>query len=42
MLQELSSTSQIMPLSALVKIFFIACIALLPVMFKEWLRKKLD
>ena len=42
MLQELTTTKDIVPLTSVLKIAVIGSLALLPVLFKDRLKKKLD
>lgn len=42
MLLELSSTRQIVPLTSVVKLMGIASLALIPVVFNNWIKKKID
>lgn len=42
MLQELTTTKDILPLSSVVKIAILGSLALLPVLFRDTLKKKLD
>ncbi len=42
MLQELSSTGDIVSMESLIKVILVGCLALVPVVFKEWFKKKVE